>query len=292
MRRPTRSLAVAVVVLVLGGAALFWWLGPRAASIGALEGVASAPPRPPGPMALAPEAITEVAALGRLEPRRGVVRVAGPPRPAVVIEELRIEEGDRAQRGQVLATLAGIGVERAEVARLRAELRSAEREVERQQPLRRRGVVAESTLEDVVLARDVARAALARAEAELELLTVRAPLAGRVLEVHARPGERVGPDGILELGDTDAMYAVAEVYETDIGRVEVGQPARIRSPALPHELAGAVERVGLKIGKKDVLSTDPVADADARVVEVEVRLLEPELASALTNLRVEVLIGP
>jgi HlyD family secretion protein len=88
------------------------------------------------------------------------------------------------------------------------------------------------------------------------------------------------------------MYAVAEVYETDIGRVRSGQRAQIRSPALPHELAGTVERIGLKIGKKDVLSTDPVADADARVVEVHVRLAEPELAAALTNLRVEVVIEP
>ena len=88
------------------------------------------------------------------------------------------------------------------------------------------------------------------------------------------------------------MYAVAEVYETDIGRVRVGQPAVVHSPALLHELAGEVERIGLKVGKKDVLSTDPVADADARVVEVRIRLAEPERAASLTNLRVEVLVGP
>jgi hypothetical protein len=35
-----------------------------------------------------------------------------------------------------------------------------------------------------------------------------------------------------------------------------------------------------------------VADADARVVEVRVRLLEPEHAAALTNARVEVVIDP
>jgi hypothetical protein len=35
-----------------------------------------------------------------------------------------------------------------------------------------------------------------------------------------------------------------------------------------------------------------VADADARIVEVEIRLDEPELAASLTNLRVDVLIEP
>jgi HlyD family secretion protein len=84
------------------------------------------------------------------------------------------------------------------------------------------------------------------------------------------------------------MYAIAEVYETDIGRVRLNQRARIRSPAIAGELEGEVERVGLKIGKKDTLSTDPVADADARVVEVRIRLRDPEAAAGLTNLRVHV----
>jgi len=246
----------------------------------------------PGGPAAAEPTLERVAALGRIEPRHGVRRIAGPPRPAVVIQELRVEEGDRVEKGQVLATLAGIGVQQAEVARLAAELANAERELERHRALQTKRVASESELRAFELARDVARASLQQAQAELDLSTVRAPLDGQVLEVHAREGERVGPDGIVELGETSTMYAVAEVYETDIGRVHVGQPAVVRSPALPEELAGEVERIGLKIGKKDVLSTDPVADADARVVEVEVRLAEPERAAALTNLRVEVLIGP
>jgi HlyD family secretion protein len=88
------------------------------------------------------------------------------------------------------------------------------------------------------------------------------------------------------------MYAIAEVYEADIGRVRVGQQAQVTSPALPRRLVGRVERIGLKVGKKDVLSTDPVADADARVVEVEIRLEESEPAATLTNLRVDVVIEP
>jgi len=136
----------------------------------------------------------------------------------------------------------------------------------------------------------VARAELARAEAELELSRIRAPITGQVLEIHAREGERIESDGLLEIGDTSAMYAIAEVYETEIGGVRVGQRAQVRSPALVTALAGRVERVGLKIGKKDVLETDPVADADARVVEVEILLDDPAPAAALTNLRVDVLL--
>jgi HlyD family secretion protein len=246
-----------------------------------------------GPPAVAsPPALERVAALGRIEPGLGAVRVAGPPRPAVVIERLLVAEGDRVRRGQELAALAGIGVQRAEVARLRAELANAEREIARNRELRRDRVLSESDWQAVELARDVAGARLAGAEAELELSTVRSPIDGQVLDIHAREGERVGAEGIAEIGDTARMYAVAEIYETDIGRVRSGQRARIRSAALGRELEGVVEQVGLKVGKQDTLSTDPVADVDARVVEVRVRLLEPEVAAALTNARVDVVIEP
>jgi HlyD family secretion protein len=236
--------------------------------------------------------LERVAALGRIEPGRGVIRVAGPPKPTVVIERLLVEEGDAVRRGQAIASLAGIGVQQAEVARLRAELANAERELKRRGELRRGQVLSESDWEALELARDVARARLAGAEAELELSTVRSPIDGQVLEIHAREGERVGSDGIAELGSTEQMYAVAEVYETDIARVRLGRPARVRSAALAGELEGVVERIGLKIGKQDTLSTDPVADVDARVVEVRVRILDAERVAALTNARVEVVIEP
>jgi RND family efflux transporter MFP subunit len=230
--------------------------------------------------------------LGRIEPRNGVIRVAGPPRPAVVIQELHIEEGAEVKKGEIIAVLMGIEVLRAEHARLTAVLANAQHEVDRNQKLYRNKAISDSDWKSLQLARDVAQANLQRAEAELALSQVRAPMTGRVLEIHARAGERVGPDGIVELADTSVMYVVAEIYETDIGRVRLGQHAWIRSPALSRELEGEVERIGLKVGKKDVLSTDPVADADARVVEVKVRLLDPEAVAALTNLRVEVIFNP
>ena len=131
------------------------------------------------------------------------------------------------------------------------------------------------------------------AEARLERTLIRAPRAGQVLKIHTRPGEVIAADqGILELGNTDQMMVVAEVYETDILRVRPGQGATISSRALAETLRGRVERVGLQIGKKDVLNTDPAADVDARVVEVYIRL-DPESSArvaGLTNLQVNVAI--
>jgi HlyD family secretion protein len=131
------------------------------------------------------------------------------------------------------------------------------------------------------------------AEARLERTLIRAPRAGQVLKIHTRPGEVIAANqGILELGNTDQMMVVAEVYETDILRVRPGQRATISNRVLPETLQGRVERVGLQIGKKDVLNTDPAADVDARVVEVYIRL-DPESSArvaGLTNLQVNVAI--
>jgi HlyD family secretion protein len=139
---------------------------------------------------------------------------------------------------------------------------------------------------------EAAEAAAERARADLDATIVRAPIGGQVLRIHTRAGERAGEDGLLEMGRTDAMYAVAEVYEADIPRVRVGAGARVIVPSTGLELPGVVEEIGLLIGRKDVLSNDPVSDTDARVVEVRVRLLPPggEKVSGFSNARVEVSI--
>jgi HlyD family secretion protein len=148
----------------------------------------------------------------------------------------------------------------------------------------------------------VAVANLQQAKANFETATVRSPIAGRILKVHAKETEQVSSlvtsggsqscSGIAEVGRTDQMYAVAEVYESDVAKIRAGQKATITSPAFPGELAGTVAQVGLKVGKKDVLNTDPAADTDARVVEVKVRLTDSKPVEGLTNLQVQVAIAP
>ncbi|WKT83205.1 MULTISPECIES: ABC exporter membrane fusion protein [unclassified Thermosynechococcus] len=130
------------------------------------------------------------------------------------------------------------------------------------------------------------------AEARLERTIIRAPRNGRVLRIHTRAGETINERGILELGNTDQMYAVAEVYETDVPRVRVGQPAEIRSSALSAPLSGRVAQVGLVVAKNDVTDTDPAAKTDARVVEVKIRLDNSEPVAGLTNMQVEIAIDP
>lgn len=145
--------------------------------------------------------------------------------------------------------------------------------------------VAQAELEDAL-------AAVQQAQAQLETAYVRSPKVGQILKIHTWPGEIVSNKGIVELGRTNQMYAIAEVYETDISKVRLGQQAIITSAGFTGKLQGTVDEVGLQIGKKDVLGTDPVADVDARVVEVKIRLnpADSKLVAALTNLKVKLTI--
>lgn len=153
---------------------------------------------------------------------------------------------------------------------------------------------ATATLAQVQSRVDSAVQNLALAEAQVELATIRAPRAGQVLRIFTEPGEAVSLSGdpILSLGDTSQMYVVAEVYETDIGLVELGQPATItsRNGAFDETLSGSVEQIGLSIAKNDVLDDDPAANADARVVEVRIKIDQSNVVAALTNLQVDVAI--
>ncbi|MEM7590316.1 MAG: ABC exporter membrane fusion protein [Cyanobacteria bacterium P01_A01_bin.83] len=142
---------------------------------------------------------------------------------------------------------------------------------------------------------DYAIAQVKQIESELEDYYVRVPIAGQILKVNTLVGEQVDTSqGIVELGRTSQMYAIAEVYETDVNRVKVGQPATIISEhgGFAGKLQGRVDRVGLQIKKQDILESDPAADKDARVVEVKVRLdpQDSEKVAGLTNLQVRVKI--
>ncbi|PIG92259.1 ABC exporter membrane fusion protein [Gloeocapsopsis sp. IPPAS B-1203] len=139
---------------------------------------------------------------------------------------------------------------------------------------------------------DSAIVAVKQAQANLDLAYVRSPRDGQIINIHTWSGEIVGNDGIVDIGQTNQMYVVAEVYESDIQKVRLGQKVTITSSAFPEELQGKVEEIGLEIGKKDVLDTDPTANIDSRVVEVKVRL-NPEASqqvSGLTNLQVKSVI--
>ncbi len=233
-----------------------------------------------------------ITCLGRLEPKDGVIRLAGPSSGGGVIQSLSVEKGDWVDKDQQVALLNTHPLRLAEVERLGALVKNARRELSRQENLAKTSATSRVNLDDAIMKLEVAQAELAAALAQLELTVVKAPIRAQVLDIHARPGEQIGPEGIVELGRTDQMYAIAEVYETDIGAVRPGQVARISLPALDQPLGGIVEDSELSVGRIDAIGTDPIARTDARVIEVRILLDESAAVARYTNMQVDVEILP
>ncbi|MEO0969193.1 MAG: efflux RND transporter periplasmic adaptor subunit, partial [Cyanobacteria bacterium J06639_18] len=141
---------------------------------------------------------------------------------------------------------------------------------------------------------DKAKASVLEAKANLDLAYVKSPIEGKILKVNTLAGETISDRGIVDLGKTQEMYVIAEIYETDISKIKIGQKAIISSRALPNTFSGKVEKIGVQIGKRNVLNSDPALDIDSRVIEVKIRLDSENIVQAANfiNLQVDVKIEP
>ncbi len=268
----------ALAVLVLAGGVLMLRRPKPPASVAASEQVALRQPE-------------SVAALGSLRPAGEVRRLAAPtsgfggsPR----VSSLLVREGDFVRRGQVLAVFDSRPQIEAELAALDEKIRTVDTEI----PLKRRevaryaqaagqGAAKAVLLEDkqnelTLLQRRRAELLADRKTLEADLIDseLRSPIDGTVLNVHARAGERPASDGVLDVGASQSMEALIEVYESDINRIKPGEPVTLISEngGFDGDLSGTVERISPQVRQRQVLSTDPTGDADARIVEVLVKL--------------------
>jgi HlyD family secretion protein len=232
----------------------------------------------------------------------------------------------RLERTRAAGRPSEIAAQRARIEALRNAEDSARREAERAERLERAGAGAEAVAErarfvanrtraeraeaeasletllrprpeDLALAEAefaAAEAQLARTRAEAALARLSAPIAGTVLRVIARSGERAGNEGVLEIADLSRMDVVADVYETDLPRLRIGAPAEIVVPGEASRFPATVREIGWQVRRNTQATTDPVAAVDARTVEVRLALA-PEAAEALrrrSNMQVQVAIRP
>jgi len=292
-----------------------WWLAVGGL---ALVIVLAALWRPsPAPVSIPKAAVQQlpeaVSALGRLEPAGDVRRLAAPmsgmggsPR----ISALLVQEGDRVRRGDLLASfdsrpglLADLALVQTKISNTLLELQLLERDTRRYRRLAKSGATPSADLDNREIRLISLRGELAQARVQLRKVQsdlvqseLRSPIDATVLRILARPGERPGEAGILELGNTDQMEAVAEVYESDINRVRVGQPATLISEngGLSTTLKARVVRITPQVRQRQVVSTNPTGDADARVVEVRLALDPSDLAKVrqLAGLKVIVRLQP
>ncbi len=217
------------------------------------------------------------------------------------VREVRIEEGQRVEAGDILATLddseARVEVElrRAQLAAARAQLTEAEassanaqREYGRQQEIAELKLTSASALDAARTGAEASRArvasqesgvrvaqeALAAAQVQLDNTIVRAPFTGVVTVKAAQPGEMISPisagggsirTGIGTVVDMDSLEIQVDVSESYINRVQPGQKVEAVLNAYPDWRIPA-----------SVIAIVPTADRSKATVKVRIALGEKD----------------
>ena len=281
-----RLLTVGLVVLVLVGAGLWFFVG-REVKPAVRTAVARAASQAPGTGSV-------LDASGYVTARRQATvsaKITGK------VTEVTIEEGMRVKEGEILARLddteakaalslarAQLSAARSQMAEIRAQLDQSERDFTRQQELLRRQLVSEQSMDAAQAQRDTLRAKLASAEeqvrvaqesvsvasVQLDNTVIRAPFAGIVVAKSAQPGEMISPisagggftrTGIGTIVDMDSLEIQVDVNESFINRVTSGQPVEAMLNAYPDwKIPGSV------------IAIIPTADRSKATVKVRIAL--------------------
>lgn len=242
-----------------------------------------------------------IGALGRIEPRSRVVRVShNAGAEGVNLQKLFVQEGDHINKDETLALLADhdkkqadLEATKANIVALAAKLTSEkanlayeENEYRRYESLATNSLASRSLLESKRLNFQQAQATIKHlqaeittaranqkvAEEELKNTIIKAPLSGTILKIHAWPGERLTDNGLLEMADLSQIDIVAEVYETDLPKIKIGQNAEIQLQGINSTYTAIVREIGFLVKKNDQNDTDPLADLDNRIIEVRLTL--------------------
>lgn len=199
------------------------------------------------------------------------------------VVELRVDEGDRIRKGDVIVVLDSEDLRAAErraqaaVLEAQARLADAEREAARQGRMAAAGIAPQSDLDAAQTRLEVARAQVetARAQldsvrAQLDYTVVRSPVDGVVIERQVEVGEMVAPGGfttqqstgaIVRIADPESLEVEADINESYISRLRLGQPATIKVDAVPDRTyRGSLRQIV------------PTADRQRAVVEVKVTI--------------------
>jgi len=204
------------------------------------------------------------------------------------IHRVLVQLGDQVEAGQAIASIDSLELGRAKADYLadRARLDLAERTLEREQSLLEKRISSEQEVLEAQAAREEAAASYRNARDTLQVFglderairsvrhsdpsapihTVRAPIAGKVIDLHATLGELVGRDSQLAtVADLDRLWLWVDIHEGDIGGIRVGAPATIRLDAFPGEpIEGSLAYV------RDEL------DRDTRVVRARIDVANPD----------------
>lgn len=140
-------------------------------------------------------------------------------------------------------------------------------------------LIAPPRVEDAAIARanvDAARAKIEEIKAEIEKTIIRSPIDGTILKLYRRKGETVTnlpPTPIVTVGDTRRLRVRADIDQTDVANVAVGQTAWITADAYgDRRFRGTVVRLGAQLGRKNFHTDAPNERVDTKILDVLIDL--------------------
>jgi len=231
--------------------------------------------------------ITAVAALGQLSPSGEIRQLAAPisqfgSSPRIV--EILVNEGDFVKKGDILAIFENgekliADLERNEnlINTINEEITLKKDQIQRYELALSKDVysfVEFSQRKDELLKLQKQKINLIGDQKNIKIdlfnSKLRSPIDGFILGINTRVGERPQNEGILDIGSSQKMEALIEVYESDIDRVFISQDVELSSEngGFQKNLNGKVIRISPQVKQRKVLSTDPTGDADSRIIEV------------------------
>jgi HlyD family secretion protein len=191
------------------------------------------------------------------------------------ITELRVTEGTRVKKGEIIARLDHTDLD-AQLADAQAAWDNAQADLKRKQSLFREGLAPRSDLDAAVAAESSTRAKVNYVKALTDYTVLRAPFDGVVVAKRAHVGEAVSPYGspgqgssnggaIVTLVDFSTLYVGADVNEANLSRLGSSQPAEILLDAYPeHVYHGSLKQIV------------PSADRQKGTVKVKVAFQDPD----------------
>jgi membrane fusion protein, multidrug efflux system len=179
------------------------------------------------------------------------------------VVELRVEEGDRVSKGELLLRLQD-DEQRTALAKVESQLEKAQREYERQKRLYADALISEQAFSDATYNLEQLKLALEQAQRDLSYTAVKAPISGTLTRRLVSLGDFVTVNQpLFEIVDFGSIVARVYVPEKEMPRLAVGVPARIGAPALGGErFPGRIDRLA------------PVVDPKSGTVKVTVAIPE------------------
>ncbi len=177
-----------------------------------------------------------------------------------IVRELLVEEGDRVEKGQLLARLDDADA-RNELVQASATLKKYQAKFDRAETAVQSHLIPRDQYEQDKYDLETQRAVVEGARLKLSWTRVVAPIAGVVAKRDVKPGNFVQANASLfRIVDMDPLLAVLNAPERELGTLREGQPVTLRADALDGaEFSGTIERIA------------PVVDPDSGTFRVTCR---------------------